>query len=134
VMYLGKIVELAESKLLYSNPLHPYTQALLSAIPMPDPDHVRNQIVVSGDVPSPFNPPSGCHFRTRCPLAKALGTQNGICAEQEPPLEEKEPGHLTACHFARSQHATEKALEETKVELPEGVLVDPSLAEAAAED
>ncbi|MDQ6919074.1 MAG: hypothetical protein M3Z98_06915, partial [Candidatus Dormibacteraeota bacterium] len=66
--------------------------------------------------------------------AKALGTQNGICAEQEPPLDLKDPDHLVACHFARSQHATEKALEETKVDLPEGVLVDPTLAEAAPEE
>jgi peptide/nickel transport system ATP-binding protein len=100
VMYLGKIVELAPSTELYDNPLHPYTRSLLSAIPNPDPGHRRERIKLTGDVPSPFNPPSGCHFRTRCPLARAKGTQNGICAEQEPPLKEWRPGHLAACHFA----------------------------------
>jgi len=100
VMYLGKIVELAGGNELYSNPLHPYTRSLLSAIPNPDPGHRRERIKLTGDVPSPFNPPSGCHFRTRCPLAQAKGTQNGICAEQEPPLKEWRAGHLAACHFA----------------------------------
>jgi oligopeptide/dipeptide ABC transporter ATP-binding protein len=100
VMYLGKIVELAPSIELYDHPLHPYTRSLLSAIPNPDPGHRRDRIKLTGDVPSPFNPPSGCHFRTRCPLAKAKGTQDGICAEQEPPLKEWRPGHLAACHFA----------------------------------
>ena len=100
VMYLGKIVELAASDELYDNPLHPYTRSLLSAIPNPDPGHRRERIKLTGDVPSPFNPPSGCHFRTRCPLARAKGTQNGICAEQEPPLKEWQAGHLAACHFA----------------------------------
>jgi len=100
VMYLGKIVELAPSIELYDNPLHPYTRSLLSAIPNPDPGQRRDRIKLTGDVPSPFNPPSGCHFRTRCPLARAKGTQNGICAEQEPPLKEWRRGHLAACHFA----------------------------------
>jgi oligopeptide/dipeptide ABC transporter ATP-binding protein len=100
VMYLGKVVELAPSVELYDNPLHPYTQSLLSAIPNPDPTNRRERIKLAGDVPSPFNPPSGCHFRTRCPLARKKGTQNGICAEQEPPLKEWRPGHLAACHFA----------------------------------
>jgi peptide/nickel transport system ATP-binding protein/oligopeptide transport system ATP-binding protein len=100
VMYLGKIVELAASDELYANPLHPYTRSLLSAIPNPDPGQRRERIKLTGDVPSPFNPPSGCHFRTRCPLARAKGTQNGICAEQEPPLKEWRAGHLAACHFA----------------------------------
>ena len=99
VMYLGKIVELADAKSLYENPKHPYTESLLTAIPHPDPEVRHERTKLEGDVPSPFNPPSGCHFRTRCPLARAKGTIDGICAEQEPPLEEKEPGHLAACHF-----------------------------------
>ena len=100
VMYLGKIVELAPSIELYDHPLHPYTISLLSAIPNPDPGQRRERIKLTGDVPSPFNPPSGCHFRNRCPLARAKGTVDGICAELEPPLKEWRRGHLAACHFA----------------------------------
>ena len=96
VMYLGHLVELAESRTLYDEPLHPYTQALLSAIPVPDPDETarRKRIILEGDVPTPIDPPAGCPFASRCPCVMT------ICREARPPMLETRPGHFVACYLA----------------------------------
>jgi oligopeptide transport system ATP-binding protein len=96
VMYLGKVVELAEAKAIIRTPKHPYTQALISAVPVVDPDSKRKRIVLPGDVPSPINPPSGCPFHPRCPIARMPR-----CQVEIPPLREVTPGHWASCHFAK---------------------------------
>jgi oligopeptide transport system ATP-binding protein len=93
VMYLGRIVEIAASRDLYSTPRHPYTEALLSAVPIPDPTIQRKRVVIEGDVPNPIHPPPGCHFHPRCPRAQER------CKSEAPVLRELAPGHVAACHF-----------------------------------
>ncbi|MGE7999094.1 ABC transporter ATP-binding protein [Lysinibacillus sp. NPDC093190] len=93
VMYLGKLVELTASEDLYAEPLHPYTQALLSSVPVPDPTFEREQLIISGDIPSASNPPSGCTFHTRCPFKKEE------CSQIVPKMQEVKPGHYVACHL-----------------------------------
>ncbi len=94
VMYLGRIVEIAPAKLLYTHPLHPYTEALLSAVPIPDPSVKRQRIPLQGDVPSPIRPPPGCHIHTRCPIAK-----KGLCDVEKPQLKQSAEGHWVSCHL-----------------------------------
>jgi len=92
-MYLGKIVEIAESEQLYLKALHPYTQALLSAVPVPDPNFKKEQILLEGDIPNPANPPTGCTFHTRCPH------RMDVCMKVVPQLREHSSGHSVACHL-----------------------------------
>jgi oligopeptide transport system ATP-binding protein len=99
VMYLGKLAEVAPSSLLYDNPLHPYTIALLSSVPIPDPEVRQRRIILEGDVPTPINPPEGCRFHTRCPIGKT----KELCRETEPGLLEHEPGHFAACHYIQER-------------------------------
>lgn len=94
VMYLGRIVEIGPTETIYNRPAHPYTKALLSAIPVPIPGHVSTQSILAGELPSPVSPPEGCHFHTRCPIA------NSYCREVQPPYEEASAGHMVACHYA----------------------------------
>ncbi|MBS3934325.1 MAG: ATP-binding cassette domain-containing protein [Truepera sp.] len=98
VMYLGRIVELATTEELFQRPQHPYTEALLSAVPVPNPDYQRDQIILQGGIPSPLNPPAGCHFHPRCPYAEQVGPAR--CQGEVPALREVRPGHWVRCHFA----------------------------------
>lgn len=97
VMYLGKFVEIADSEQLYEKPMHPYTQALLSAVPVPDPYFDKQQIIIEGDIPNPADPPTGCTFHTRCPF------KMDICTKVTPQLIEQSTGHSVACHLYESQ-------------------------------
>ena len=112
VMYLGRVVEIADKDALFANPRHPYTQALLAAIPRPEPAQERARPVLGGDVPTPLHPPTGCHFHTRCPHAQAL------CSEKVPPLEATPDGHAAACHFWR-----ELAVREP---VPQAIVFQPA--------
>jgi len=105
VMYLGRIVELAPKERIFNRPLHPYTEALMAAAPIADPRARRERLVIEGDVPSPMNPPAGCHFHTRCPYAIAK------CQTDAPPLLSVAPGHVVACHLRTPETVREEVVQ-----------------------
>jgi peptide/nickel transport system ATP-binding protein len=109
VMYLGDLVEYADKKTLFANPMHPYSQALLSAAPVPDPDYKMNRIILEGSIPSPANPPKGCKFHTRCRFAM------DICKTEAPRTREIEPGHLVVCHLYNEQGTLVEEDSETSI-------------------
>jgi peptide/nickel transport system ATP-binding protein len=120
VMYLGTLVETAEAETVIKNPHHPYTRALLSSVPVPDPYYKRKRKKIKGDLPSPIDVPKGCRFWPRCPFAK-----KGICDKKDPPVIEVEPGHFVKCHFAKDIPAMDEAMEaeiEENAELGEELL------------
>ncbi len=120
VMYLGKIVEMASSEALYAHPFHPYTEALLNALPVPVPGAKKDRPILSGEVPSPISPPPGCHFHPRCPYARE------ICGTETPVFEEKAPGHLASCHFSRDvgrYHVGHRVAEPESIQ-EQGVIHD----------
>jgi oligopeptide/dipeptide ABC transporter ATP-binding protein len=135
VMYLGKIVEIADGESLYERPAHPYTGALLSAVPIADPEKARQKrrIILQGDVPSPIDPPSGCRFHPRCPQSRAIAKAEGIegphprCVQEEPLLESRAPTQLAACHFPLEGTTieagdTEELFEEAVLEMQDEFL------------
>jgi oligopeptide/dipeptide ABC transporter ATP-binding protein len=142
VMYLGKIMELAERDVLYSLPMHPYTHALMSAVPVPDPakESRRARILLVGDLPSPVNPPSGCVFHTRCQKYRLVldDAQKARCTGDVPNLEEKMPGHFAACHFpeirADIAAAADQGVEAGEIDLKELADVDPEAIDPALLD
>jgi oligopeptide/dipeptide ABC transporter ATP-binding protein len=105
VMYLGRIVELTSTRALFANPLHPYTEALLSAVPVPDPAVHRKRLILAGDVPSPIELPAGCRFHTRCPYAVDR------CRKEEPMLKEVTPAHFVACHLREAPGAIDSVVQ-----------------------
>ena len=121
VMYLGRLVELADVETLYREPGHPYTIALLSAIPDPDPRVHKKRLVLKGDVPSPAAPPSGCHFHTRCWLREQLGNPEN-CVTDDPPLREVRPGHVVACHW--TEKVSRAVVADAALETPAVVAAD----------
>jgi oligopeptide/dipeptide ABC transporter ATP-binding protein len=127
-MYLGKIVESAAAAELYANPVHPYTVALLSAVPIPDPkrNEAREPLVLEGDVPSPVDPPSACRFHTRCPWATE------ICSEIEPPLRDFGKGRIAACHHPQNVSAAQASGAEVVPESPKSAGEAPAWAATPA--
>ena len=115
VMYLGKIVEQSETSELFKNTIHPYTRALMDAIPVPDPSQQRERLIISGELPSATNPPAGCRFNTRCPVAK------DVCFDEEPPLRDYGNGHMVACHVADEMDKRGTALPQLSSQMHDAI-------------